>query len=309
MKGRGAVPVVIDIHHCDTWAHDIFEFNKEVGRFTDAKIKLMENGPLRWTLRVTSRYNDSTLRQDFTIYRDKAEVEVRVKLDWKEKHKMLKLSFPVNVENPTATYEIPYGFIQRPTNREEEPGQQWIDVTGKSGDKDYGLSILNDSKYSFSILDNDMRMTVANSSIIADHYGIRDEWCEFLDQGVQEFRYVLVPHSGDWRNARVVKRAYELNVKPMGIMETYHEGPLPQTMEGIRISADNVIATVFKRSEEDDGYILRCYETSGVTTKAAVSVPVLNRQWETEFSQCEIKTFWIPDDPSKEVKERNLIEK
>ncbi|NLO82394.1 MAG: alpha-mannosidase [Clostridiales bacterium] len=307
-KGRGAVSVVIDIHHCDTWAHGIFEFNDEIGRFTDAKIKLMESGPLRWILRVTSRYNDSTLRQDFIIYRDKAEVEVRVKLDWREKHKMLKLSFPVNVEEPTATYEIPYGFIQRPTNGEEEPGQQWIDVTGKAGDKLYGLSILNDSKYSFSILDNDMRMTVANSSIIADHFGARDEWREFLDQGVQEFSYVLVPHPGDWRDVRVVKRAYELNIKPVGIMETYHEGPLPQAMEGIRISADNIIATVFKRAENDDGYILRCYETSGVKTRAGISVPILKREWEAEFGQCEIKTFWIPDDSSKEVVERNLLE-
>lgn len=309
LKGRGAVPIVIDIHHCDTWAHGVFEFSDEVGRFTDASIKLMENGHLRWILRVTSRYNDSTLRQDFIIYRDKEEIEVRVKLDWREKHKMLKLSFPVNVENPRATYEIPYGFIERPTNGEEEPGQQWIDVTGKSGTKDYGLSILNDSKYSFSVLDNDMRMTIANSSIIADHFGVRDEWCEFLDQGVQEFRYVLVPHLGRWQDARVVKRAYELNVKPIGIMETYHEGPLPQTMEGIQISSDNIIATVFKRAEEDDGYILRCYETSGIETKTNISIPMLQREWSAEFGKCEIKTFWISDDLSKEVVEKNLLEK
>jgi alpha-mannosidase len=309
LKGRGAIPVVIDIHHCDTWAHGVFEFSDEVGRFTDATIKLMENGPLRWIMRVTSRYNDSTLRQDFIIYRDKAEVEVWVKLDWREKHKMLKLSFPVNVENPRATYEIPYGFIERPTNGEEEPGQQWIDVTGKSGTRDYGLSILNDSKYSFSILDNDMRMTVANSSIIADHYGVRDEWCEFLDQGVQEFSYVLVPHLGGWQDAKVVKRAYELNVKPIGIMETYHEGPLSQSMEGIAISSDNIIATVFKRAEEDNGYILRCYETSGIKTETKISIPMLKREWSGELGPCEIKTFWIPDDLSKEVVERNLLEK
>jgi len=308
-KGKGAVPVVIDIHHCDTWAHGVFEFNDEVGRFADATIKLMEKGPLRWVIRVTSRYNDSTLRQDFIVYRDKKEIEVRVKLDWREKHKMLKLSFPVNVEDPRVTYEIPYGFIERPANGEEEPGQQWIDVTGKCGTKEYGLAILNDSKYSFSVRGNDMRMTIANSSVIADHYGVRDEWCEFLDQGVQEFRYVLVPHLGGWQDAGVVKRAYELNVKPVGIMETYHRGPLPQTMEGIRISSENVIATVFKRAEDDDGYILRCYETSGKSTKANISIPILQREWEAEFGKCEIKTFWIPDNLSQKVVERNLLEK
>ncbi len=308
LKDRGAIPVLIDIHHCDTWAHGIFEFSDEVGRFTDAKVQLVEDGPIRRTIRVTSRYNDSTLRQDFMLYRDREEIEVRVKLDFREKHKMLKLSFPVNVEDPLATYEIPYGFIERPTNGEEEPGQQWIDLTGNLGSKKYGLSVLNDSKYSFSILDNDMRMTIANSSIIADHYGVRDEWCEFLDQGVQEFNYVLVPHSGGWQDAKVVKRAYELNVKPIGIMETYHEGPLSAKMEGLRISSDNVIATVFKRAEDDNGYILRCYETSGVQTRANISIPMLQREWEAEFGKCEIKTFWIPDDASIEIAETDLIE-
>jgi alpha-mannosidase len=309
-KGRGAVPVVIDINRCDTWAHGIFEFADEIGRFADATVKLMENGPLRWTVRVTSRYNDSILRQDFIVYRDKPEIEVRVKLDWREKHKMLKLSFPVNTEDPKAYYEIPYGYIERPTNGEEEPGQQWIDVTGKSGEEEYGLSILNDSKYSFGILGNDMRMTVANGSVFADHYGqrYRDDWCEFQDQGVQEFRYVLVPHKGGFQDAQIVKKAYELNVSPVGIMETYHEGPLPQSMEGIRISADHIIAAVFKRSEDNDGYVLRCYETSGKAVKTDIKLPMLQREWSAEFGKCEIKTFLIPDDLSKPVEEKNLLE-
>ena len=43
---------------------------------------------------------------------------------------MLKISFPVNITDPVATYEIPYGYIERPVNGEEEPGQQWLDIFG-----------------------------------------------------------------------------------------------------------------------------------------------------------------------------------
>lgn len=309
-KKPAAVPVVIDIHHCDTWAHNVFEFNREIGQFADAQVQLMEDGPIRSMLRVTSRYNQSILRQDFIVYHDRAEVEVRVQLDWREKHKMLKLSFPVNVEELVATYEIPYGFIQRPTNGEEEPGQQWVDLTGKVEGKEYGLGLLNDSKYSFSIHGNDMRMTVANSSIFNDHYGYdtRDEWCEFMDQGIQEFRYVILPHAGCWPKSNVVKRAYELNVKPFGIMETYHRGSLPQIMEGVQISSDNIVATVFKRAEDDNGYILRCYETTGKGERVKISLPILNREWEAVFKGCEIKTYFIPDNPGEEVEETSLLE-
>lgn len=320
LSSKGAVPVVIDEHHCDTWAHGVFEFRNELGAFADGQVKLLENGPLRAVMRVTNRYNQSVLRQDFIMYRDKPGIEVKVKLDWREKHKMLKLSFPVGVSNPRATYEIPYGYIERPVNGEEEPGQQWLDVTGTAtadavtasasdGVKlQYGLALLNDAKYSFDAKDNDLRMTIVRSPIYADHYGERDEYCEFMDQGVQQFRYALVPHAGDWRDGDVPKRAYELNVPPIHIVETYHKGALPQAAEGIKVSAVSVIATAFKPSEDGSGYILRCYETSGVSTETVLELPLLEREWSARFGGSEIKTFFIPLDREQPVKEVNLIE-
>ncbi len=309
--GRGAVPVVVDEYDSDTWAHGIFEFRNEIGKFSDAEVKLIESGPLRAKLRVTNRYNRSVLRQDFIIYRDKPGIEVQVKLDWREQHKMLKLSFPVNVQQPKATYEIPYGYIERPVNGEEEPGQQWLDVSGilpANGNRSYGLTLLNDAKYSFDVKHSDMRMTVVRGAIFADHFGVRDDLCEFMDQGVQEFKYALVPHAGDWREADAAKKAYELNVPPVHIIETYHKGSLPQKYEGIRVSANNVIVTAFKKAEDGDGYIVRCYEAAGRADRAEIEIPMLNRKWTAEFGKCEIKTFRIPVNPDDEVAEVNLLE-
>ncbi|SDX70001.1 alpha-mannosidase [Paenibacillus sp. CF384] len=312
LSGNGAVPIVIDEHHCDTWAHGVFEFRDEVARFGDAQVKLLESGPLRAVIRVTNRSGQSELRQDFILYRDKPGIEVRAKLDWREKHKMLKLSFPVRVSEPKATYEIPYGYIERPVNGEEEPGQQWLDVSGFTDEAGiqhrYGLTLLNDSKYSSDVKDNDLRMTVVRSPIYADHYGERDEYCEFMDQGLQQFRYMLIPHEGGWQQAQVTKRALELNVPPIHIVETYHKGSLPQTSEGIRVSADNLIVTAFKPAEDGDGYVLRCYEACGHGGEAVIEVPSLKRKWTLRYGQCEIKTFRIPADPDQDVYEVNMIE-
>lgn len=311
LKGKGSVPVVIDEVDSDTWAHGIFEFRNEAGRFCDASIKLIECGPLRAKLRVTSTYNNSTLQQDFILYNDRPDIEVRVKLDWREKHKLLKLSFPVNVEDPKATYEIPFGFIERPVNGTEEHGHQWLDLSGVvPGRKDlnYGLALLNDSKYSFDVKDNDLRMTVVRSPIFADHFGERDDLCEYMDQGIQEFKYSLVPHVNSWQKAGVVKKANELNVAPLQIIETYHKGKLPLKFSGLRISEDNVVATAFKKAEDGNGYILRCYETSGNAVKATIEIPMLNRNFKADFGKCEIKTFRIPADERKPVVENNFLE-
>jgi alpha-mannosidase len=79
-------------------------------------------------------------------------------------------------------------------------------------------------------------------------------------------------------------------------------------MEGISISAKSVIATVFKRAEDNGGYILRCYETNGKAVTATIELGLCSRQWQAGFSPCEIKTFFIPDNPDMEVSETNLIE-
>jgi alpha-mannosidase len=313
LLGKGAVPVIIDDRESDTWAHGIFEFSKEIGRFADAQISVLENGPIRAKLRVISRYNHSRLQQDFILYRDRPDIEVRVKLNWNEQYKMLKLAFPVNVEQPKATYEISYGFIERPVNGEEEPGQQWLEVSGIIPDtksKAYGFALLSDSKYSFSVKDNDLRMTMARSAAYADHGGQnqRDNECEFIDQGIQEFKYVMVPHCDGWREAGIVRKAFELNVAPVQIIETFHKGTLPLTFQGVQIYADNIIATVLKKAEGCDGTILRCYETAGIKTDTAIELPFMKRKWTASFGRCEIKTFLIPSNIKEPVKEVNLIE-
>ena len=113
---------------------------------------------------------------------------------------MLKFSFPVDVEAPTATYETPYGNIVRDTNGNEEPGQRWIDLTGNRSRGDaYGLTVFNDAKYGYSVNGSEMRISVVRSSPYAHHMPkVLDMNSEhiWMDQGMQTFRMLLVPHSG-----------------------------------------------------------------------------------------------------------------
>lgn len=304
--GRAAVPIVVDETNADTWAHGIFSFRDEVGKFSNATVKIIEDGPIRTVIRAKSSYHHSEIRQDYIVYSHKKDIEVKVQLNWQEKHRMLKLSFPVNVQDPVVTYEIPYGSMNRPANGEEEPGQQWVDIYGDN----YGLALLNDCKYSFDVKDNDMRMTVVRGAIYADHYGVRDDLCEYMDQGIQEFKYALVPHTGSWKQPEnhIVKKAMEFNTIFPNFIETYHKGHLPQSYSGIRISKENIVATVLKRCEDQTGFILRCYEPLGQGTEVTIDLPILVRKWTTSFAANEIKTLFIPDDQLSQVEETNLLE-
>ena len=49
-------------------------------------------------------------------------------LDVDEEYKLIKLSFPVNVESPRIVYSMPYGFIEKAPNGEEDVAHEWADI-------------------------------------------------------------------------------------------------------------------------------------------------------------------------------------
>jgi len=249
------------------------------------------------------------------MYRELLHIEVRVTIDWRERFKMLKLQFPVNLNFLRATYEIPYGFIERPANGEEEPGQSWLDLSGvaRGGvDVPYGLSILNDGKYSFDVKGRVMSLTALRSPIYAHHHPTLPEpgeHYEFIDQGIQRFTYTLLPHAGSWEGAGTVRRAAELNQRPVALAETYHAGTLALKGSYASVDQQNIMISVIKQAEDNDDLVIRCYETDKIATRATIHLPVWNRIIEAAFAPCEIKTLRIPRDVALPVAETDLIER
>lgn len=301
--GPMAVPLVIRDYENDTWSHRVFRFREQLGVFTDAEMKVIENGPIRATLRVTTRYNNSVLVQDFSLYEGRRELYVRCFLTFAEQLKILKLSFPAAVGGDTVTYSMPYGFIEKPADGCEENAHKWLDVSDENG---LGLSLINDGRYSFDVLGRDIRMTAARGCGYADHFGCRDDLMEFQDQGEHFFHYILAPHeTRDF--ARTVQMAAVLNSPLVLIPETHHAGPLATTGCAMEISADNVAASVIKAPEKGGGTVLRLYETAGRPVKARVKLRPAGLDCELDFGPQEIKTLLI-DPRSGSYKEVNFIE-
>ncbi len=308
--GPAARAVVID-DPSDTWSHNVFRFQDEIGQFMATSVRLVESGPVLTTVRVKSAFGASTLTQDFTLYDDLPQIDVRATVDWREKHKMLKLRFTVNQIFMRAVYEIPYGHIEREATGDEEPGQSWLDVSGtvRETGETYGLSLLNDGKYSFDVNVRDIGLTVLRSPVYAHHIPTQpqpDRDYSYIDQGMQTFTYSLLPHAGSWEMAGTVRRAAELNQRPIALLGTYHDGSLPQSRATVEVTPENIVVGAVKLAEDNDDLIVRCYESSRVATEAELRVG--ERVIPLSFGACEIKTIRVPRDDSQPVMETNLLE-
>ena len=305
----GCRAVVID-DPSDTWSHDVKTYADEIGAFGNATIKVLENGPLRATIRSISTYGASTLTIDWMLYAGARNLEARLTLDWHEHLKMLKFSFPVDVASPSATYETPYGFIERATNGNEDPGQRWIDLSGIRDGSNYGLTIMNDAKYGYNVVDNDLRISVVRSAVYAHHRPkVLDMTAEYLwmDQGIQSFRMLLIPHAGSWKEHNIVRIAEEFMSPSVLIYQGIHDGSMPKADSFLAVDSPNVVVSAIKQSEDGEDLIIRCVEASGIQTDATLDLRFAGRKWTGRFRPFEIKSLRINQN-SGNIKEVNLLE-
>ena len=309
-----AVPVVME-DKSDTWSHGIRIFNRKKGQFKAVRVKRAEWGPVKSVIRVTSTYGDSRVIQDFSIYRELDYINVRTTVDWHEKWSVLKLSFPMKLNYLRATWEIPYGTVQREPNGEEFPMQNFLDVEGTNPGQTTavnGLSFLSDGKSAADIEGREVSLTILRSPVYAHHEPYEpDENLDyvFLDQGIQHFSYGLYPHNGSWEEARTVRRSRQMNEKPTALFETCHKGELPQNSSFLQVSAENVLLTVMKEAEDRSGdVILRMVETAGRFCEAVVVIPAFDREITLSFTPFEIKTVRVPVQENLPIQENNLLE-
>lgn len=290
IKGFGAVPVVIDEAGYDTWAHFKTEFNREIAKFSDAKITVTENGPVRATLKIESYYNKSKLTQYFSLT-ESGTPEIKAIVDWREKRKMLKLRFETAFEGSKSYCEIPFGIKERQADGKEYPALKWQALKNSDG----GLAVINNNKYSFSAKGTSLDMTVIRSPYYADHTGLKeDSEGIFMDQGEHEFSYGLIPVYEE-SFSKVIKAAALLNQPVTLIAENNHEGRLPFSDRGISVDKENIIVSAIKRSEDNNGIVIRAYECDGKKTKVTISGKLLPKPLTAEFTPYSVNTYYLAD--------------
>lgn len=211
ISNASAEAIVLNDWENDTWAHQMDYFDDVIGKFICSRTEVIENGPVRIVVKVTSEYGSSTLIQKFMLYNYDKTIRVESCIDWNEKHAICKIRFLVNAENCENIRQIPYASITKPCTGEEQVTVGWFDVTGSSDNEEVGLTVSSDSKYSFSAKDNELSMMVCRSSIYADHAGVRKQIndYEYLDSGKSTFKYTITPHTGKLKKSEAWRIAEE----------------------------------------------------------------------------------------------------
>jgi alpha-mannosidase len=102
----------------DAWNIDPGTYDKPpVKSDTADSVELVERNSTRAVIRVIRRSQNSKFVQRIILTTGSDEVVVENDVDWHETHELLKAAFPLAASSAKATYEIPFGTIERPTTR------------------------------------------------------------------------------------------------------------------------------------------------------------------------------------------------
>jgi alpha-mannosidase len=253
----------------DAWNIDPGTLDQPPTKLDSAdSVELVENGLLRAVIRVVKHTEQSKFVQDIVLYSGDDQVEVKNDVDWHEEHKLLKAAFPLAASSAKATYEIPYGSIERSTARNntweqaqfEVPALRWADL----GDGQHGFSLINNSKYGYDARENVLRLSLLRSPIWPD---------PVADRGHQQFFFALYPHSGDWKQAMTVRHGFDFNYTLQGMQVEAHDGALPSRHSFVSAEPANVVLTAIKKAEDGDGLVFHLYEWAGKAGEIKLAVP------------------------------------
>ena len=243
----------------DAWDIDIFYDDKLWLAEPAESVCVVESGPLRATLEVRRHILNSEYVQRISLTHNSPRLDFDTTIQWRERHILLKVAFPVDMLSSQATYEIQWGNVQRPTHRNtswdwarfETCAQKWVDMS----EGGYGVSLLNDCKYGHDIHDNVIRLSLLRSPTTPDPEA---------DQGQHRFAYSLLPHDGPW-NELTVAQSYALN-DPLIVWATNSRNPKletrsPKPSSFVSIDLPNVVIETVKQAEDGRGVIVRLYES------------------------------------------------
>jgi alpha-mannosidase len=221
---------------------------------------VLARGPLRADVEFVRRIGErSSLRQIVRLDAGSRALEFHTHVDWHEEHVLLKVCFPLEVRSPFATYETAFGYAERPTHfstsfdraRYEVPGHRFADLS----EHGFGAALLTDSKYGYSCLGGDLRITLLRSPKSPDPNA---------DMGSHTFAYALLPHQGGWRESGVLAEAIRFNAP---IRWTHSAGP-----SFAAVDDPNLILDTVKLADRSDDLLLRLYEAHGARGTARVSL-------------------------------------
>jgi len=212
-------------------------------------------------------FGKGTFATRVRIYAGIPRLDFLTELQNNDKSVRYRVLFPTSIRDGRNVQEIPFGAIERPA-AQEFPAQNWMEY----GDGQRGVALLNRGLPGNNVAEGTLMLSLMRSTRI-QAYGEGGGYERGMssDSGLElgkelTFHYALLPHAGDWKDARIYRAGLEFNHPLVARKAASHTGRLPKRWSFLAVSAPNVVVSALKPGR-DGTIILRVYEAEGKSAR------------------------------------------
>ncbi len=173
----------------DNWSHgvDRYPVGSAASALWNASFAAC-SGPLMSSLWQTGRIGESRLEAEWRVYAGESFVELRLKIDWRERRKILKLVLDLPGKSSGRVDGIMGGSLSRANDGAERPLRDWTQLKLARAS---GVGVVCPDVYALDATEDRVRFTLLRSAIMSHHEPNRGmaHGAAFMDQGEHEFRF------------------------------------------------------------------------------------------------------------------------
>jgi alpha-mannosidase len=261
--GRQLLPAAMRLiafsDRADTWGDPGISVAPadELGAFRPHRVERLEHGRVRNIIRAWATFRDSTVMQDWILYAGERIVRTRVVASWFETRARLALNVPHGSSANVATYDIPFGRIDRPLDDNVHPASSFVSIANRTG----GIALITAGSHGLWASARDLGATLLRSAPYASMSAAQTklEVDEAQDTGEHEIRAAIAFGVGDIRAVAREADAFarEFPVQWVGV----HAGDAGLT--GSAMDADPALSVASARRLDGGSTIIRIHDESG----------------------------------------------
>jgi hypothetical protein len=262
----------------------------EITLIRDGRLEVSFRVKLDWCLPEGCPAGDRSRSQQQVPYSITNTVTLRAGQNWVEVNTVventvedhyLQVCFPTGIKTDHISSQGQFDVLERPIAAldytlytelpmTESPMNSFVDQS----DGKFGLAFLNEGLKAYEVQD-DPANTVSLTLIRA--YPLRicvtPEMTDYSQtdkgsqcQGINRFRYAVMPHNGNWEQGKVWQAAerFNLSFQACQLSPTKH-GLEPMEKSFLEIKPDSMHISAVKRSESGEGWIVRIFNPSNKT--------------------------------------------
>ncbi len=316
LRGPLLEPLVIK-DEGDSWGTGCPSYRSFSGRFRfqPGSLRVIEQGPVRTITESVLAFKRSRIVLHIVGYRSWPVLEFRLRIDWQEERKMLKLAVPTVFRQGDLLGEIPGGAIPRPGDGQEHVFGRWALVAGELRRRRLALAIVGCGPHGLDFRNGELRISVLRSAAYCHERGFKLEESparKYMDRGTHDLRF-LVAAGAPGRVRRVVSALADWLASPpfavahlpfAGLGDRAAQKPGERQADSnpdghadelslFSLDPANIRLTAGKRSWDAKALVLRLHETAGLPTCAQLILRRPLRVIRLDFRAFEIKTLRV----------------